>query len=1741
MSSLFSGGFGAGFGSGSFGSGSFGGGFGSGIDTSPRLTALEQALLRKRLREQKLRGKVSPDDDGFLDMLTDNIVAKALGQIGTALIYTPAGIAHMGVGIGRDVSDLARRGDITPERTFGLAEETGRAIYEDFRHPLRNPGYLALDVFGLGTFGASTVARAAAVPGIAARRAAARAARLEPPSDPFNPTGVPEGPRPSPLPPTPTTQLVDVMAQMKQAADRIAPQQAYLEEMQGRVFGKAFDVERELRRAPEGITYEQGQMVPISEVVKGRAQQATNLQELQKELERVQRKEEKKVRLAETEAQLLGPERVQQLQRVRQEAAQLSPEELDVAYQGLAGVPEDVLAKLRGTALSIAQLKEVSRRLRGGGHRAATPATRKPKAAEQVVSEELPLARQIVEEAKSGEPEPAAFFDEFEDLLEEGKLPDWHPSLKSAAIGARRHMVKGKKPLKQLSKEEAIQEINDAALVNRIMGKDREGKPKSEATILEQLQKAAGASRLEPVVESVSKMFEVKSDPSGKSVYVTYRGQTTPIKALFERSEKDKMVYRVYEGDEAVGPELFFDREAPKFVDKEGEAPVQKAVEPPPNFAYQLGKLNREYTKLEDAFKKAKPGSKLSKSIRREMDKIREHQRALNAEMAKGQKLKGEQRELSPDEIAAQDFTRRETQFVFPRAMKPTLKTHAAERLLGEKYTSLEWGEETRFERRQHGKYIEKERKKAEAEAAAQKAEEAKSFVDLDDPEAAALADKFAEQAMKEGLTGENALLDAIAKTAAVNEIKPAPKKKKTAKPRKRQVPELGKLAKDQAEEVKALQDEGWVLFDSEDSKLGASYDAEAGSTGKLVKMHPPGLRPEDGVSVALNEDGITVGDSATHYNQLKRYGTKEELDAFVAERRASTDAKQAIEQGQADKPLTAEQKDVVDSATLDLQGVFTTEVVRGPRGERKPRGGGRAEGVAPRQLGISPRDFMNALGVEKGQAMEVYSEVQGPIVKMYKEAKARGKKPKWAMVEQVLKDALKRFPDNRVQAALYHARQMWEKAKGEEGELGLPQRGPKQPKQPNLGPTVDDYMAAIFEAFTTRPYQGAMRIAYTEELPFERMEGLNLFDPDPYFVKGQPGATRISEIPLSNNPLNRAAQRWFYGWLNKYTDPGATGKGAKFARGQLRRKVAFEERELERIRDAARKVIPLTEADLKAELARMDKSYNKASISAWIDSLNDFQRLAVLYLKPAYLAPNMAGQVFLSLVDHGWNPVALHRTVKTQRHLYGDKELAGQRAMKIRAAMDSGMVNTLDTGRGALGWLDRTTDLLQRQYSKLLDTPFRDNAFIHEAHRAGYRTPEQVARLVDNYTPDANLEAPGEFFSARMQRDFELIARRANRNMIDYGRMTRTEKNILRRIVFFYPWIKNASIYGARFVAEHPYQAMTLQAQGKLAEDREVEELGMLPSYVKGAIKVGERTVPGLGKVPTVVNPQAASVLGTPGTSLLMLKQALAGGGLKAFEGGELLNPTATAAIAAMTGVDPFTGSKFEGGASGVERFLTEFLKSPAFVRVGKSLEKARKQEEGTLKSEELLYPQNQAEAWSPFLGPGLGALVGKPFGERALNPLVARERAAEEERSVAGKRQAKLMLYKQKRDRLLEEARRVGFVAKNAKSLPKPLEDAIALKGAREASQIELRDALGKSDLLPQEKLFADLRVLVRRGKIPEARARQYLEAMTGQTEQQVETFRRRIASIYFRNDVYSIFKARLELKGAEIPAGL
>jgi len=243
--------------------------------------------------------------------------------------------------------------------------------------------------------------------------------------------------------------------------------------------------------------------------------------------------------------------------------------------------------------------------------------------------------------------------------------------------------------------------------------------------------------------------------------------------------------------------------------------------------------------------------------------------------------------------------------------------------------------------------------------------------------------------------------------------------------------------------------------------------------------------------------------------------------------------------------------------------------------------------------------------------------------------------------------------------------------------------------------------------------------------------------------------------------------------------------------------------------------------------------------------------RIGAIYMRPAYLPNNWAGNTFMNMAHQGFfAPVNLAKSA------YVDKALGKRYGM----AMDKAMGTTpgqavLQAGKqGGKGYIGAVAEPGMEVMGKIADVPFRRAAFLHEARKQGYRKLSQVNELFDR--------AGSADAAVRNQARNEIadIARRGQEEIVKFGKMNPEERAVVRNLFFVYSWMKGAGRYGMRFPLQHPIQTAGMQAVSQPGNKWVETQMGGVPNFLVGAIPVG-RTKDGN---PIMINPFALNPLGT-------------------------------------------------------------------------------------------------------------------------------------------------------------------------------------------------------------------------------------------------------------------------------------
>jgi hypothetical protein len=430
--------------------------------------------------------------------------------------------------------------------------------------------------------------------------------------------------------------------------------------------------------------------------------------------------------------------------------------------------------------------------------------------------------------------------------------------------------------------------------------------------------------------------------------------------------------------------------------------------------------------------------------------------------------------------------------------------------------------------------------------------------------------------------------------------------------------------------------------------------------------------------------------------------------------------------------------------------------------------------------------------------------------------------------------------------------------------------------------------------------------------------------------------------------------------------------------------------------------------------------------VEALVREASDAARAGIVYLRPAYIPNNVTGNLFFNLIQQGFlAPVNLAKSFALNKRM-GKRETG-----VVDGAMGQSAAQAIHGG--GPGIVRAATRPVVEGLSKVADRPFRRAAFLHEARRAGYRTLADVKALIREAEQ-----------SPRKMRELVEIARKANDEIVRFGKLSETERLYLRHLFFIWSWTKGASRYAGRFPLAHPIATAATVQLGREGEEQVEDVLGDVPDWLRGYIPID---VDEDGN-PRLVNPTSLTPLGT---GLDVARAAI--GTAKLLAGGKIEYQDRTA----LELFNPLVRLPFEAlrGGKPVPEALAE---SVAAVRLARAL--AGKDTGGKT------FPGSRAEEIARFV-------VGSLYPRKASRETI-REQAEREHPLALAQR-----LARRHSEELAEEeavARRMG------RDLPESVRGAIELRDALETARELTKERLDVEKLTDYQALLIELEVIAR-----------------------------------------------------------
>jgi len=371
------------------------------------------------------------------------------------------------------------------------------------------------------------------------------------------------------------------------------------------------------------------------------------------------------------------------------------------------------------------------------------------------------------------------------------------------------------------------------------------------------------------------------------------------------------------------------------------------------------------------------------------------------------------------------------------------------------------------------------------------------------------------------------------------------------------------------------------------------------------------------------------------------------------------------------------------------------------------------------------------------------------------------------------------------------------------------------------------------------------------------------------------------------------------------------------------------------------------------------DLRRSESFLARLIDAPTAVFRAAVLSLRPAWIVNNFVGQMMLLMysqgVYHGTREYMMEvgRALKSAdvRVPFTTNTVRAGKATRLGEALDdttggltagAGSLSGEVTRQGAeaegskgLGWLidwpglKRTRDAVGKPEGSMAA---HTGAIIAKALPSGAHGLSQwMGRVNAILTDDIPRRAAfmgevrpilkqiqkarpelddADALRIAMQSD-EVAGRLVDKvmgDMIDFSRMSQTEREVVRRLVPFYSWLKGMTLRTGRMVRDEPHKALLSYQLGKQysagAEDRFG---GPVPDYLRGALVLGKDKD---GR-PRIVTTGGMNIFQTPADVLAMATSPLTKGELKLGGGSPLsaVNPVFKSAGEIAFGRDFFYG----------------------------------------------------------------------------------------------------------------------------------------------------------------------------------------------------------------------------------------
>jgi hypothetical protein len=226
----------------------------------------------------------------------------------------------------------------------------------------------------------------------------------------------------------------------------------------------------------------------------------------------------------------------------------------------------------------------------------------------------------------------------------------------------------------------------------------------------------------------------------------------------------------------------------------------------------------------------------------------------------------------------------------------------------------------------------------------------------------------------------------------------------------------------------------------------------------------------------------------------------------------------------------------------------------------------------------------------------------------------------------------------------------------------------------------------------------------------------------------------------------------------------------------------------------------------------------------AVLDTGNELTKAGLLYLKGSFVPANFAGNVVFGVVQQGpWFFKNLARSSAWLSHL------SPETLRWIDSEVGSGAsLSLVERNRGPLG---AVTHKMGEVSNVLADRLPRRASIIHELAKRGYKTDAEITRLREAVAKGA----------PRATRILNQVSQQAEEAMVRFRGLGRTERQIISRAIFIWPWVRGASRYLGRLPLDRPLSADVVGQLGSRGDAETKRILGKLVSFLEGISPAGK------------------------------------------------------------------------------------------------------------------------------------------------------------------------------------------------------------------------------------------------------------------------------------------------------------